>query len=165
MEGFPKPSRATVHFAGKRVYLSRGDFFGKLYKIGELADISEVSKRTIDYYTRIGLLECTRSSSNYRYYDSSALENLKVIEQCQQMHMTLEEIKQRLTLKKSNMINYQAFEKQVEHIKNEMNHLNGEIKDILQVANALDEEEKKKMLSRVSPQAAALLQSLVMFSG
>ncbi|WP_409251288.1 MerR family transcriptional regulator [Bacillus sp. SCS-153A] len=136
-----------------------------MYKIGELADISKVSKRTIDYYTRIGLLECTRSSSNYRYYDNSALENLKLIEQCQRMHMTLEEIKHRLKLKKSNSIDYHAFEKQVDHIKDEMNHLNGEIKDILQVANELNEEEKKRVLSRISPQAAALLQSLVMFSG
>jgi MerR family transcriptional regulator, copper efflux regulator len=145
--------------------LCRGDLFGKLYKIGELAEISCVSKRTIDYYTRIGLLECTRSNSNYRYYDGSALKNLKVIEQCQQMHMTLGEIKQRLTLKKVKSIDDKAFEEQVEHIKNEMAHLNGEIKDILQVADNLGEEDKKKILNRISPQAAALLQSLVMFSG
>jgi MerR family transcriptional regulator, copper efflux regulator len=136
-----------------------------LYKIGELAALSKVSKRTIDYYTRIGLLECTRSNSNYRYYDTSAFDHLKVIEQCQQLHMTLNEIKQRLTLKKVDNIDHSSLEKQVQHIKNEMDHLNDEIKDILQAADALGDEGKKKMLHKISPQAAALLQSLVMFSG
>lgn len=135
-----------------------------MYKIGELARACEVSRRTIDYYTRMGLLECTRSSNNYRYYDTSALENLKMIEQCQQHHMTLAEIKQRLLLKKTDNIEYRVVEKQVDHIKNEMDHLNGEINDILQVVNSLDEEDKKKVLNKVSPQALALLQSLVLLS-
>nr|WP_276310233.1 MerR family transcriptional regulator [Bacillus salacetis] len=133
--------------------------------MGEVAALSKVSKRTIDYYTRIGLLECTRSDSNYRYYDSSVLDNLKVIEQCQQMHMTLSEIKHRLTLKNVNNIDYRSFEKQVQHIKNEMDHLNEEIKDVLQAAEALEDEDKKRILHKISPQAAALLQSLIMFSG
>jgi MerR family transcriptional regulator, copper efflux regulator len=135
-----------------------------LYKIGELAKVCEVSRRTIDYYTRMGLLECTRSANNYRYYDTNALENLKLIEHCQQNHMTLAEIKQRLSLKKSDNIDYKVVEEQVNHIQNEMDHLNGEINDILQVVNSLNEEDKKKVLNKVSPQAVALLQSLVMLS-
>ncbi|MGM0846085.1 MAG: MerR family transcriptional regulator [Bacillota bacterium] len=132
--------------------------------MGELAQASNVSRRTIDYYTNLGLLTCTRSANNYRYYDCDALENLKIIDQCQRMHMTLAEIKQRLALKVSQKADYHAVEIRVDHIKNEMDHLNGEINDILHVVNSLNEEEKHKVLNRVSPQAVALLQSLVLLS-
>ena len=40
----------------------------KLYKIGELAKIADVSPRTIDYYTKLSLIEPEkRSDTNYRY--------------------------------------------------------------------------------------------------
>ena len=51
-------------------------------KIGELSEIANVTKRTIDHYTNLGLLEVERSPSNYRYYDQSSIERLNYIEQC-----------------------------------------------------------------------------------
>ena len=38
------------------------------YSIGELAEISGTTVRTIQYYDQIGLLEAKRSESNLRYY-------------------------------------------------------------------------------------------------
>jgi len=42
---------------------------GVFYRIGELANIANVSKRTVDYYTSLGLLHAQRTKSNYRIYD------------------------------------------------------------------------------------------------
>ncbi|OMI05393.1 hypothetical protein BTA30_00250 [Bacillus swezeyi] len=55
------------------------DGAGKL-KIGELAEGTKVTKRTIDYYTKLGLLNAERSSSNYRFYDHSSIKRIKCIE-------------------------------------------------------------------------------------
>lgn len=71
---------------------------GVVYKIGELASIANVSKRTIDYYTKLGLLKAERSKSNYRYYDSSALEDLKLIDHYKKLNYSLDMIKERLEL-------------------------------------------------------------------
>lgn len=37
-------------------------------RIGDLAKATGVAKRTIDYYTNLGLLQAERSRTNYRYY-------------------------------------------------------------------------------------------------
>ncbi|BCB03737.1 MerR family transcriptional regulator [Bacillus sp. KH172YL63] len=138
---------------------------GKLYRIGELATCSQVSKRTIDYYTKMGLLTCDRSRNNYRYYQEDALDDLKLIEQCQQMNMTLSEIKDRLVLMKSEKVDQSVLEKQVNHIRNEMNHLHDELHEVLQAMDTLGEDERKRMIKQVSPQALALFQTLMVFSG
>ncbi|WP_400245114.1 MerR family transcriptional regulator [Niallia sp. JL1B1071] len=37
-------------------------------RIGDLAKVTGVIKRIIDYYTNLGLLQAERSQINYRYY-------------------------------------------------------------------------------------------------
>jgi MerR family transcriptional regulator, copper efflux regulator len=65
-----------------------------LYKIGELARLADVSPRTIDYYTKMGLLEPEkRSDTNYRLYSNETLIRLKRIESLKKEKYTLEEIK------------------------------------------------------------------------
>ncbi|MFK4997232.1 MerR family transcriptional regulator [Bacillus sp. N9] len=41
--------------------------------------MSGLSLRTIDYYTQSGLLDCTRSASNYRLYDKQVLQTIERI--------------------------------------------------------------------------------------
>lgn len=65
-------------------------------KIGELADRTNVTKRTIDYYTSIGLLKAERSSSNYRYYNQISIERLNLIEKFKRDGMSLNEIKKQI---------------------------------------------------------------------
>ncbi|MGM0750797.1 MAG: MerR family transcriptional regulator [Bacillota bacterium] len=136
-----------------------------MYRIGELSKLSEVSKRTIDYYTKMGLLKCNRSNNNYRYYHEEALADLKLIEQCQHMNMTLNEIKDRMILLKSKHVDHSVLEKQVNHIRNEMKHLHNELHEVLQAMDTLGDEDRKRMLKQVSPQASALFQALMVFSG
>ncbi|MCA1062682.1 MerR family transcriptional regulator (plasmid) [Cytobacillus spongiae] len=136
-----------------------------MYRIGELSKHSQVSKRTIDYYTKIGLLECDRSRNNYRYYHEDALADLKLIEQCQQMNMTLNEIKDRLMVMKSVEVDPAILKKQVEHIRSEMDHLQNELHEVLLAMENLEDDERKRVLKQVSPQASALFQTLTVFSG
>ena len=66
----------------------------KLYKIGELAKLADVSPRTIDYYTKLSLIEPEkRSDTNYRLYSDETLTRLKRIESMKNEKYTLEEIK------------------------------------------------------------------------
>ena len=50
-------------------------------KIGELAEKTGITRRTIDYYTTLGLLQAERSASNYRYYSIETIEKLRLIEE------------------------------------------------------------------------------------
>lgn len=68
----------------------------KKYKIGELAELAGVSRRTIDYYTNLGLLKPERSESGYRYYTEDCLLLLKLIESMKKQRLTLDEIKGRI---------------------------------------------------------------------
>jgi DNA-binding transcriptional MerR regulator len=63
-----------------------------LLRIGQVAKLSGLSPRTIDYYTQRGLLEFERSPSNYRLYPESVLSTLDRIKLLKSQRMSLEEI-------------------------------------------------------------------------
>lgn len=65
-------------------------------KIGEIAKLSGVSTRTIDYYTNRGLLSVERSEKNYRLYPDSALQTLERIHQLKKQRLSIAEIKELL---------------------------------------------------------------------
>ncbi|WP_238323391.1 MerR family transcriptional regulator [Planococcus antarcticus] len=65
-----------------------------LMKIGEIAKLSGVSTRTIDYYTVSGLLHSERSDSNYRLYPTSALQTLERIQLLKKQRLSISEIKE-----------------------------------------------------------------------
>ena len=63
-------------------------------KLGELAKLADVSPRTIDYYTKLNLIEPEkRSETNYRLYSDETLSRLKRIESMKTEKYTLDEIK------------------------------------------------------------------------
>lgn len=63
-------------------------------KIGEVAQLSGVSTRTIDYYTNRGLLSVERSEKNYRLYPDSVLQTLERIHQLKKQRLSIAEIKE-----------------------------------------------------------------------
>ena len=71
-------------------------------KIGELAKKTDCSVQTIRYYEKEQLL-CTtqRSDGNFRLYDEAAVEQLLFIKLCRNLDLSLSEIRQLLTLKRS----------------------------------------------------------------
>ncbi|GAA2637337.1 hypothetical protein GCM10010399_83160 [Dactylosporangium fulvum] len=52
----------------------------RLLRIGELANLSGVSTRTVDFYTGLGLIEATqRTAGNFRLYDPGCVERIAAI--------------------------------------------------------------------------------------
>ncbi|TYR80319.1 MerR family transcriptional regulator [Priestia megaterium] len=131
-----------------------------IYKIGELAEMAHVTKRTIDYYTNIDLLKAERSPSNYRYYTEESLERLRLIEQLKKDGFSLEEIALHVTNNSSQAISESC--RREDELLNKLNHLNDNIKSVLPLMEKLDESEKKLLISRLSPENITMMHSLVM---
>ena len=68
-------------------------------QIGELAERAGISHRTVHYYERMGLIAAPeRKSGGYRYYGSDALKRLRLVDRLKQLGLSLEEIRQVLSL-------------------------------------------------------------------
>lgn len=70
---------------------------GRGLRIGEVAAMCGLSTRTVDYYTRLGLIEpAERTDGNYRLYAPEAVARLERVKQLQQQRLSLTEIRDRL---------------------------------------------------------------------
>ncbi|MBB5959549.1 DNA-binding transcriptional MerR regulator [Saccharothrix tamanrassetensis] len=64
-----------------------------LLKIGELAARAQVSPRTVDYYTGLGLLNpAKRTAGNYRLYHPTDVERIHLVQRLEVQGVPLEEI-------------------------------------------------------------------------
>jgi DNA-binding transcriptional MerR regulator len=71
-------------------------------KIGEVADATGTTTKTIRYYESIGLLpEPRRTSGGYREYDELAIDRLRFVREAQATGLSLAEIQSILELKDS----------------------------------------------------------------
>lgn len=71
----------------------------KLFKIGELAEQTNVAVATIRYYESLSLLAPAKKAENgYRYYDEKAIKQLRFIKQAQSLQFSLSEIQQVLEI-------------------------------------------------------------------
>nr|WP_307344952.1 MerR family transcriptional regulator [Metabacillus malikii] len=133
-----------------------GFLFGtEKLKIGELAERTGVTKRTIDYYTNLGLLKAERSASNYRYYDSSAVEQLNKIEQLKAEGMSLDEIKR-------NMIDDHAEEIDVLELRLKIAGLEKEVSEVLSQLDNGNLENQEFVKKNISKESLSLIQSLLL---
>ncbi|MGA9231566.1 MAG: MerR family transcriptional regulator [Exiguobacterium oxidotolerans] len=67
--------------------------FGKaLLKIGQVAETTGLSKRTIDYYTSLGLLKSERTAAGYRLYPEDVVHQVQKIEYLKTQRLSLQEI-------------------------------------------------------------------------
>ncbi len=66
------------------------------YTIGEFAELMKISPRTIDFYTRRGLLhpDQVRRGHGYRHYTEGDRRRVTLIKQLQARKFTLQEIRQ-----------------------------------------------------------------------
>ncbi|WHY03456.1 MerR family transcriptional regulator [Neobacillus sp. DY30] len=129
--------------------------------MGELAEIAMVSKRTIDYYTSIGLLSAERSKSNYRIYSDESLKDLKFIEECKSLHYPLEEIKRKLDMKKDKTIRDSEVEKHVNTVTQQMQQLQNDLFDLIPFIEKLDDLQKEKLTSNLMMLKSLLTNSLL----
>jgi MerR family copper efflux transcriptional regulator len=126
-----------------------------------LAVLADVSKRTIDYYTTLGLLQAERSKSNYRIYNEQALNDLKFIEACKKVHLPLEEIKRKLEIKKSKDVLCSEVEKHIGDVTKQIQQLQTDLSAILPLIEKLEEKEKHALSKKLSLESTALVQSLL----
>ncbi|NWQ41138.1 MerR family transcriptional regulator [Bacillus sp. EB106-08-02-XG196] len=120
-----------------------------------------VSKRTIDYYTSIGLLSAERSKSNYRIYSDDSLRDLKFIEECKNLHYPLEEIKRKLDRKKEKKIRDSEVEKHVDAVTQQMQQLQNDLVDLIPVVEKLDDLQKEKFTTNLMLLKSVLMKSLL----
>lgn len=133
---------------------------GVIYRIGELAIRAGVSKRTIDYYTSIGLLNADRTRSNYRLYDEEALMDLKYIEECKNMHFPLEDIRRKLEIRKAGEIRESEVEDQAYSVAQQMKQLQDDLTALLPLIRKLDSQKRDLVSRNLNEECSALLQSL-----
>jgi MerR family transcriptional regulator, copper efflux regulator len=124
-------------------------------KIGELAAITNVSKRTIDYYSTIGLLKPQRSSSNYRYYDESSIERLRFIEECKKDKLSLEEIKGKINAKEDKDFDCQI-------LIDKMKGLEQDVSEIISVLETKDIKNREYFKKNLSHESITLIQTLLL---
>jgi DNA-binding transcriptional MerR regulator len=71
-------------------------------KIGELAELCGVSRDTVRFYERLGLLrQPARTPSRHRIYDLNAVARLRFIRGSQRLGLTLEDIRRLLRLREA----------------------------------------------------------------
>ena len=137
-----------------------GCLVGNVYRIGELAQLAHVSRRTIDYYTNLGLLKAERSDSNYRYYDETALDTLKYIESYKKIHVPLCEIKELLQQRQSERQNKDVVMEQLSGISKQMHELEHELLQIRPLLDSLTDEQQQRLKQHLSTQTSALVHTL-----
>lgn len=119
--------------------------------------MANVTKRTVDYYTNMGLLKAERSASNYRYYSVEELERLRRIEEYKRKNLSLEDIKELL---KPNTKSPSEIEETGLQLKNKMNGLNEELREVISLIEK-DEKNELHLKKQISHESITLIQSLL----
>ena len=94
-----------------------------MYTIKQLADLANVSRRTLRYYDQIDLLKPTAvGDNNYRYYDQKTVLRLQQIRFYQELDFSLDDI--RKILDKSDFNALQSLQTQKEALQQQAERLN-----------------------------------------
>ncbi|MBK5444498.1 MerR family transcriptional regulator [Peribacillus sp. TH16] len=122
-----------------------------------MAEMANVTKRTVDYYTNMGLLKAERSASNYRYYSVRELERLHRIEEYKRKNLSLEDIKELFNQDKEVS---SAIEETGLQLKSKLDGLNEELREVIRL---IEKDEKNELLlkKQISHESIALIQSLL----
>ena len=133
-----------------------------LYRIGELAKAAQISERTIDYYTKLGLITPEkRTDKNYRLYNHETLGRLKRINQLKQEKYTLEEIKE--TLSKWDLLTDQPYvSDKLTALQVHMEQLERDVRELSPILENMKPSQARRMLLNLVPQSAACIQALKM---
>ncbi|MCM3635446.1 MULTISPECIES: MerR family transcriptional regulator [Paenibacillus] len=132
-----------------------------LLRIGELAERANISSRTIDYYTSIGLImPAKRSKVNYRLYNVETLERLERIESLKKDKYTLDEIKNILE-QWDHISPKKEIKQKLSELEKQLHALQREVKELEPVLDQLKPKQAKHLYSRLLPQTAACMEALM----
>ncbi|WP_240056517.1 MerR family transcriptional regulator [Bacillus mesophilum] len=128
--------------------------FGKsLLRIGQVAKLSGLTTRTIDYYTQNNLLPVERSSSNYRLYPEEALVTLEKIKKLKKEQMSLDEIKKHIQSdQQTNLI--------IKEVEDKISSLNEKIHLLEESLDQLPDKEREQVCLNLQEQMKRTLKKL-----
>jgi len=134
-------------------------------RIGELAKLASVSARTIDFYTKIGLIEpVARSAKNYRLYNHETLERLERIEQMKKEKYSLDEIK--AVLEQWNKISHdEHVHRKLTDLQLHLTQLQRQVEELEPVIGKLKPQQARNVYKRLMPQTAACIEALMLLLG
>lgn len=134
----------------------------KRYRIGELAKLANISPRTIDFYTSMGLIEPTeRSAKNYRLYNDETLLRLERIEKMKKEKYTLDEIKNALATWEQVTPEEEVSQKLLD-LQQHLSQLERDVKELEPVLRQLKPRQANKLYTRLMPQTAACIEALML---
>ncbi|WP_226375170.1 MerR family transcriptional regulator [Effusibacillus dendaii] len=136
-----------------------------MYRIGELANVANVSKRTIDYYTQLGLLTYERTESNYRFYSEEALQRLKLIELYKKEKLSLEEIRARLQVFDEQKVSATDVSHKMHEIFEQLHLVEDRLLELKPLLSKLNEQQLKVLTKTMSLQCATLIHTLSILLG
>lgn len=113
----------------------------KLLTVGRLAERTGVSPDTLRYYEKMGLIKAaSRSQSGYRIYAEDAERILQFIKGAKTLNFTLEEIRQLLTLNRSDKATCAEVLKHTSGKITEAEQKIRELKEVKRILSALVEQ-------------------------
>lgn len=120
-----------------------------MYTIGDLTKAFELSRSTLLYYDKQGLLSPSkRTESNYRLYSEADRDRLKTILQYKKTGISLEDIKKLLVLNRSDVTD--ILTERLTHIQNEMMVLKKQEEIIIAALMKEIENSKTQLFDRNS---------------
>jgi MerR family transcriptional regulator, copper efflux regulator len=132
-----------------------------LYRVGELAKLTGVSQRTIDYYTQLGLIHpIKRTDNNYRHYNDETIARLKRIETLKKEKYSLEEIK--MSLDQLDRVGCEeTVADKLTAIQLHLLQLEKEVKELSPLIQQLKPKQAKNLYKLLTPQSAACIEALL----
>ncbi|CAH0117584.1 MULTISPECIES: MerR family transcriptional regulator [unclassified Paenibacillus] len=136
-----------------------------LYRIGELAKLANVSERTIDYYTSLGLIApAQRSLKNYRLYNDETLLRLKRIIQMKSEKYSLDEIRDNLN-EWNKVTDEEQMSQRFTALQMHMQQLEREVKELSPIIDQMKPRQAKHLFKNLTPQSAAVIEALLLLLG
>jgi MerR family copper efflux transcriptional regulator len=131
------------------------------YTIGEFAKLLGLSPRTIDFYTRQGLLHPEQSGRGhgYRHYTEEDRRRVSLIKQLQAKKFSLQEIRQALEID-GNKTNIPPAEV-MEQVTLELERLRASVEEIRSSASVLDQPAIRAIAAEALQRATALCSVVV----
>lgn len=125
-----------------------------------MAKAADVSERTIDYYTKLGLISPEqRTQKNYRLYSAETLTRLERINQLKQEKYTLEEIREKLELWDRATHEEQVSER-LSSLELHMQQLEREVKELEPLISGLQPNQAKRVFANLLPQSLACMEAI-----
>lgn len=124
-----------------------------------MARAAEVSERTIDYYTKLGLISPeSRTQTNYRLYSSETLNRLERINEMKREKYSLEEIREKL--KHWEKLTGEEVSEKLSSLEIHMQQLEREVKELQPIISKMPPNQAKRAFADLMPQSLACIEAL-----